>query len=209
MTTYQATDLSDLIKKLGDKPNVINKAAADTINKTSTFAVRSSIDAIIKEVNLQPSYVKKHLKTVARAKYSNLRAVIQANQRGTLLTRYPHYMTESGVKVSVNKTGGYREIKGAKILRGLRGSGATGIAVRNKDAVRIFMDAMSNGKRTPEKSRKLQRIISKARSKPYGMTVLHSRSINQLFTSVRDDIQPDVKKFMSITFLEDFERYNK
>lgn len=209
MPVYHAHDLSKLATRISQKSEIAKKASALAINKSATYAIKLSIDEIIKEAALQPNYVKKHLRTVARASPSNLRAIISANARATLLTRYPHVKTPDGIRVKVNATGGYREIKGARVLRGLKGSSATGIALRNKDAVAYFSNAINKGKRTPEKSRKLQRIIRKARTKPYGMTVLHSRSINQLFTSKRVDIQPELKEYMVEEFIKDFRRLGK
>lgn len=208
MTIYHIHELDKLADRIRGKSETADKAAADTINKSATFAIKLTIDEITSEVNLNPSYVKQNIKTVARAKHSNLRAIIGANERATLLNRYPFAKTKEGYRVSINRTGGYREIKGAKMMT-LRGSGKKTIGVRNKDAVAIFTKSLSRGKRTPKKSRKLQRIISKARTKPNGMTPLHSRSINQLFESARVDIQPELGRFMRKTFLEDFKRYDK
>ena len=208
MAVYRMADLGKLADRIIGKSEIVSRAAADTINKTATFSIKASIDAIIKEVNLQPSYIKSHIKTTARAKYDNLVAIVSANERGTLLTRYPHANTTTGYRVSVNRTGGFREIKNARLMT-LRGSGSKAIGLRNKDAVEYFQKALGKGKRTSKKSRKLQRIIAKARRKPYGMTALHSRSINQLFTSVRTDIQPELTAFMFKTFHEDFTRLDK
>ena len=106
--------------------------------------------------------------------------------------------------MAVNKTTGYRTIKRAFRVTNLRGSGASGIALKNQDAVEVFRRSLSPS--TPGKSRKLQRIISKARTKPNGITVLHSRSINQLFTSVREDVQPRTFRFMADEFISDLRR---
>lgn len=209
MATYNTDNLDLLATQLRGTPKVVSKAAALTLNKTATFSTRESISEITKQVNLQPSYINKHINTTARAKHDNLRVIVSANARGTLLTRYPHHKTKDGVRVSVNATGGYREIKNAKILTSLKGSGRSGIALRNKHAVDFFKLSVRQGERTAAKSRKYQKILSKARRRPYGWTVLHSRSVNQLFNSVRADIQPQVKVFMNKTFLTDFNRLNK
>ena len=131
-------DLGLLADKIREKSTVVNKAAALSLNKTSTFTVLKSIEAITDKVNLQDSYVKKHIRTSARASPANLRTIIQANDKGTLLDRYSYSAMKKGVKVSVNKGGGSRYLRNAFLVTGLRNSGATGIAVRNRDAAEYF-----------------------------------------------------------------------
>lgn len=206
MAVYHAHDLSKLALKIKNKSKVADKAAALTINKSATFAIRESIDEITSEVNLQESYIKKHLRTVARASASNLRAIISANERGTLLARYPHIKTRNGIRVAINKAGGFREIPNAVMVR-TKNSGVMTVGMFNKDFATALKSA--GGRMTPKRSRKIQRALAAAARKPYGRTPLHSRSINQLFTSVRDDIQPALREFMLETFLEDFRRLDK
>lgn len=208
MPIYYASDIAKLVDRMNEKSNIVDRAAANTLNKSATFAIKESIAEITSEVNLQPNYIKQHLTTTARAKYDNLRVIVSGSERGTLMFRYPTVKTKNGYKIAVNRTGGFREIKNSRMIT-LRGSGKKSLAVTNRDAVDWFKYSMSKGKRTPAKSRKLQRIISKAASKPNGMTPLHSRSINQLFESVREDIQPELARFMRKTFLADFKRLNK
>lgn len=210
MAKHKATNLNGLVTKLNSKPAVINKAASIAVNKTTQFAVGESIDLITTEVNLDPSYVRKHLKQVARANPNNLRAVIRANARATLLTRYPFTQTKQGVNVRVNARGGVRRLPKAFVVKNLRGSGASGVALRNKDAVAYFTKFINKGTgRTPGKQAKLNKIRAKAANKPHGVTVLHGRSINQLFTSVREDISDDIRTTMSDIFLGEFGKLNK
>lgn len=206
MSVYHHHELGKLADKIKNKSKTADKAAALTINKSATFAIRESIKEITSTVNLQESYVKKHLKTIARASSTNLRAIIAANERGTLLSRYPTVKSSNGIKVAVNKAGGYREIPKAVMVR-TKSSGIMTVGMFNIDFVEALKSSM--GRRTPAKSRKLQRMIRVARNKPYGRTPLHSRSINQLFTSARGDIQSELREFMIETFYEDFRRLSK
>ena len=52
------------------------------------------------------------------------------------------------------------------------------------------------------KNKKLRNIKVKAQVRPNGMEVLHSRSVNQLFTSVRDDVKPFIDEFMVAEFFK-------
>lgn len=206
MAKYSVKETGKLAAEIRNKSTAVNKAAALTLNKTATVTVNKSVELITNGVNLQPNYIKKHLKVAARASPANLRVKIQANERGTMLDRYPSFKTKDGIRVAVNKGSGYRELKGAFRVTGLRGSSASGIAVRNRDAVSFFEANIAKTGRTSSKSRKLQRIIAKARTKPNGIEVLHGRSINQMFLTVRDDVQPYTDEFMVDEFLTQFER---
>ena len=193
--------VADLIK---EKSTQTNRAASTAINKTATFAIKETIEAMMGEVTLEESYIKKHLRTVARASPANLRAVIQANERETNLTRYKYSQSKAGVSVAVNR-GQFRTIKKAFYVTNLRNSGTSGIALRNRDAVEYFTRALRKGYgATAKKRAKLARIRQKAANKPNGIEVLKSRSINQLMLSVREDIQPQIRQFLIDEFVKDF-----
>lgn len=204
MANFTSKDLSKLAQRMIDKSSLANRAAALSLNKAATESIKLAIESITDRVNLQPAYLKRHIRTVARASSSNLRAVVNANERGTLLNRYPNVRTVEGYKVRINANEGFKEIKGARLIKSLRGSGISAIGLRNKDFVRVMRDNF--GTRTPAKSRKLQRVIAKARNNPYGMTPLHSRSVNQLFTTAREDISQELSSFIANTFISDFRR---
>lgn len=207
MAIYNADALKPLADRMRRKAKVADKALALAINKSATYGIRESIEEITNEVNLKPSYVRRHIKTIARASSNNLRAIIASNTRSTLLARYPYTKTQNGIKVAVNATGGYREIPGARIIKSLSGSGVPAIGVRNKEAVKILEKALSRGKgATGGKTKRLSRVRRRAIRKPYGMTPLKSRSINQLFTDVRETVKPRTGRFMREQFLKDFRR---
>lgn len=209
MAVYKATAPQALISKIKANYEITNRAAAQALNKTATFAVNKSVDEITKSVTLAPEYVKKHFKVANRASPSNLSVVIYANERATLLTRYRFSQSRQGINVAINKGSGFTELRGAFKIGGLRGSQATGIAMRNKVAAEFFERAASKGKRTSFKSAKLARLLAKAEAKPNGIYVLHSRSINQLFTSVREDVGPVATDFLIEDFIEQFNRLKK
>lgn len=199
MGTYNVTNLKDLTDKLIQKGKRIDSMLASTVNATATFVRNRSTEVITSRVLLQPNYVKQYLKVSKRASPNDPVAVISANERATLLPRYPHITGKDGVKVRINVGSGYETIRGSFIIKGLRGSGVTGIAMRNSVFYEYYKTLIHD---TPGKQAKLKRAESRAKNKPKGITVLHSRSINQLFLSVREDVQPDLRRFM----VEDFKK---
>lgn len=206
MARYKITDPGGLIDKIRKNYTISNRAAAQALNKTGTYTTDESVKLIIQRVNLDASYVKKHLGVSDRASPDNLRIIIRANERGTLLTRYPNRKTSKGMAVSINKGSGFSELRGAFVISGLRGSGASGIAMNNKKALEFFELAAASGADTYFKSAKVFKLKYKAASKPRGITVLNSRSINQLFTTVRDDVLPKARDFLLEDFIDQFQR---
>jgi hypothetical protein len=207
MARFEASQLRALSDKITGNDLIINRAASLAINKTLTYSKDLSVEFITKLVNLQPNYVKRNLRTAKRSSAKDLLGIVRANTRDTLLTRYPFQATNEGVRVAVNKKEGYKTIKRAFRVTNLRNSGASGIALRNSDAIEVFRSALSPS--TPPKSRKLQRIINRARTKPRGITVLSSRSINQLFLDTREDVKPRSLRFMTKEFLTDVTRLQR
>jgi len=147
---------------------------------------------------------------VKRPSPSDLSAVVRGDTNSTLLDRYPHSLnsgSEGGGSVSVKK-GSSESIAGLRTVT-LKGGGRS-IGLYNKDAVKVFKKALSKGKGSSRaKLKKYRNIVRRAKAKPFGQTPLHSSSVNQMFSEVRVDIQPELKKFMVNTFLEKFNRLNK
>lgn len=206
MARYKITDPGGLIDKIRKNYTISNRAAAQALNKTGTYTTDESVKLIVQRVNLDAGYVKKHLGVSDRASPDNLRVIIRANERGTLLTRYPNMKSRRGISVSINKGSGFTELRGAFIIGGLRGSGASGIAMNNKRAAEFFALAAARGDSTLAKTAKLARLKDKALNKPRGVTVLSSRSINQLFSTVRDDVLPKAQDFLLEDFIDQFQR---
>ena len=200
--------LSDALK---DMPKVANAAMADAINKTSTFARKEGVSAIVNDTTLKEPYVRSKIRPGKRAKYDSLRATVDAEQRDVLAGRYAHRATSEGVKLKIKAKGGYRQIKGAWITGALKGSGATtGIGVTFKAALSIMEKGLGKGKgATPGKAKKIasiKRSAAKNKRGWSGMYVLHSRSINQQFESVAEDIKPLVYRKLSVEFIDIFQR---
>lgn len=203
MARYTLKNLPSLGDKIRTKASEIDKAAANTINKAATFATVKSIELITTRVNLKSGYIKEHVKTASRASPLNLQAIVRANARATHLARYPYSATKQGVRVSVNKGAGFRLIPKSFIARNLKGSLSTGVAMRNTDALAYMESQMHKGQGgTVRKVAKLNRLRKKAKQRPRGIEVEHSRSINQLFLSVREDIEPALNSFMQDEFFK-------
>lgn len=209
MAKYTAKDFKDLSKRIQGKTVIVNKASALTVNKSATFGRKESITQITKEVNLKPAYVGKGLKVVKRASPDDLVAIVRGNVRGTLLERYPYSLSENNARVQINRAGSSLEIKGARMIV-LKGSGEKVIGMFNKDFMEVLTKGLSKGAgSTPGKRKKLHQVERAAAKAPHGRQPLHSRSVNQLFLSKREEIKPQLKKFMRESFLEDFYRLNK
>jgi len=209
MAVFTAQNIGVLAKKVRNRDKVINSSAANSLNKGATFSKELSSSLITKEVGLSQGYVRGKIRTVARASPTNLRAIIRASTRSTLLTRYPYSSTTTGVRVTVNKSAGPKLIKGAFVTKPLKNSGARGIAVNFDTAIRIFRQ----GEKSKARSQKLQRILrlaanAKRRGKR-GLYVLQSRSINQLFTTIRVTVQPKTIQFIETEFLEQLQRKSR
>lgn len=198
MPRFTTDNISILSNKIKATDEQINQAASQAINRTLTFSRRLSVREITSEVNLQSSYVSRNMRIAQRASPNKLIGIVRTNTKVTLLTRYPHRKTAKGISIAVNRAEGYRTIRSAFRVTNLRRSGASGIAVKNRNAAEIFKRGIHPA--TPPKRRKLQRVLRNARLNPKGITVLHGRSINDLFLSVRNDIRPRYIRFLNLDF---------
>lgn len=206
MARFTVQQLGALSNIITAKDTVINRAASLAINRTITYTRNQSINLMRQEVNLSDSYIRRNLRTAQRASPARLSGILRANTRQTLLTRYPFTRSREGVRVAVNARDGFQLIENAFVVTNLRGSNATGIALRNTSAVEHFKRALAPA--TPAKRRKLQRIIAAARRNPRGIQVLSSRSINQVFTTTREDVEPRSLIFLNEEFLAQVRRLN-
>ena len=209
MTLYTGKDFEDLARRIKGKSKVVDRISALTINKSATFARSESVKQIIKTVQLKPAYVKNHLKVVKRASVSDLTAVVRGNNRSTLLQRYPYSISGENATVKVNVNGGSQTVVGVRMVK-LKGSGEKVLGMFNKDFAEVLRRGLSKGKgATKGKVKKYRQVKKATLKKPYGRWPLHSRSVNQLFTNVREDIQPRLRKFMRETFVKDFYKTGK
>lgn len=211
MAIYTAKDFAKLVNSIKGKDSIVLKASKNTIDRSGTFAVNESVKMITRDVNLPSTYIKQGIRYVSRPTLTNLSAIVEAEVRGTLLSRYPNSVNSGkngGGTVSINK-GSTTSIDGLRYVT-LRGSGERVIGLFNKDAVIAFRNNLSKGKgATIPKLRKFRNLVRRAKNKPYGRTPLHSKSIDQMFSSVRHSIQPALGRFMRNNFLKEFNRLNK
>lgn len=199
MSKYTIDGTRDLASKIRDKSDKVDSYLASTVNKAATFARNRATDVIAGRVTLQPSYIKQRLQVRKRASPKDPTAIIRGNERATLLTRYQYTVGKDSVSVKVNRKGGYENIKRAFKVTNLRGSYATGIAMINEVAYEYYKGLPLD---TPGKKAKLAKLAKKAKDKPRGIYVLHSRSIDQLFTSAKEDISGELLDFMAEDFLK-------
>lgn len=203
MARYKASQVGGLAKKIRNKADKIDLVTSNSLNKTATYAKDLSAAEIRRNVNLSEGYLRGKIRTVKRASPSDLVAVIRSSTRATLLTRYPYRVTSTGVDVSINKSGGFVTINSAFVVKSLKNSGAKGIAVRNQIAAQIFEQNLARSRKVTSAMRaKVVKLKIRAKENPKGIYVLNSRSINQLFTSVREDIRPRYLRFLSTQFID-------
>ncbi len=206
MATYTSKTLFKLIDKIADMPKKADSAMANTLNRASTFSIKESINEITRENNLSVAYLNSKFGKVARASSRNLRTIIKADDRRTLLSRYPHSKSGKDVKVSV-KRGKTTTLKRAFTVSNLKGSSASGIAMLNRDYFRYLKTnkPLKSTKRGGKISKALQRSINN----PRGWHVLHGASVNQMFEDVRVEIKPATHRFMAKEFFKQFSRIVK
>lgn len=186
----------DLVsKKLQGTSAKINSAASNAINRAATQGRTDGVNAIVDKYTLDKNYVSARIAVVSRASPTNLNAVIQSATRATLLDRFQSATVSGGVKVRVRRSGGNKTINGAFRVKNLKGSLTTGIAMTNANAARYYADVG------------LSVLAAKVKSKPEkGIHVLHSMSINQIFNTIRLDIEPNLRGFLQRTFMENLNK---
>jgi hypothetical protein len=199
MASYNIENLSGLVNKINKIPKKVNAVTSNVLNRSATFAITKSIDEILDTNNLKRDYVRGKFKRTKRASPNNLSSTITASDRRTLLARYPFSKTQGGVSVNVRR-GATKVIKGGFIVRNLRGSFATGIAVTNKDFVSYLETSKTKSGLRPAKLSGAKSTFAK---KPKGWTVLHGASINQMFDKNRARIKEPLKRFMIKEFFKE------
>ena len=89
MPVNNILDLTSLNLRLQKRGQAAEDAAVLAINKAATFSVKESIEEIASIVQLKKSYINRHISIPFRARKGSLRAIIQTNERATLLSRFP------------------------------------------------------------------------------------------------------------------------
>lgn len=186
---YQAHDLVSLKSRFKELPAEAQQIMVDAINMAAPVIHEQAIDRMMDRVKLKRSYIQKHLRIKRLATFDRPRATIEGNTRETLLSRYPFRKVEKGISVSVNAGANASTIFDAFIVKNLRGSGATGIAVKLKDMPKVAPKTKGAQRAMRYKGNK-SKLARKALNKPY---ILHARSINQLFSSIKDELTPSIE----------------
>jgi hypothetical protein len=166
------------VRRLSSLGEIGRNASVRALNKSIRSARTASSTEIRKQVNLPKAYVDERLALVT-ANYSKLSAEISARSRGVLLSRYPYRELAKGRGISIRvKKGKPSRLPGGWTLALRRGTqeagGATGIAVRVKGPGPGVI-ARKRGRKTDY------------------YKVLQGPSVSQVFDTVRDLIEPEVR----------------
>ena len=180
-------------RSLEEIPEKILRAAARAVNRTTERTRTAAGREIRKQVNLPARYVNDNLFTGGAATPEKLEREIVGRFRATSLARYASGTPEStrkagGVRLTI-APGAARFMKRAFLVR-LRGTGGDtgananiGLAIRLKPGETI-------------RNKKVSLTITKS-----GLALLYGPSIDQLFTTVRDDVSPEASDFLEREFL--------
>ena len=184
-------------------PQTTDRALRDAINGGADFAFASASREIRKQVNFPQSYLGSakagnRLKISRRATETSPVAIISARKRATSLARFvmDRKLTEQkGVRVAV-KPGAAKRMTPAFLIRLRKGASLTedefnlGLAIRLKPGQTLI------GKKKPISGR------------DPNLFLLYGPSVDQVFSTVRDDITPEVDRFIGAEFFRQFARYN-
>ncbi|MBT8085968.1 MAG: phage tail protein [Woeseia sp.] len=171
-------DLANVRSLLSGIKNGAERAITRSLNRTMDKAQTRANQEIRKDVKLSATYVRGKLRK-QRATFSNLSASISAESRGVLLTRYKYkeLARRKGIRVWIKASGAAATMPGAFIVRNLKNSGATGIA-------------LPPGSKAPGPSGVI-------RAGGAAFDVLHGPSVSQVLTEVKDEIQDEMADFLS------------
>jgi hypothetical protein len=182
--------LADAIRRLDYIKNGANRALSRALNKTASKAKTESSKAIRQQVRLTATYVRERLMGPAngfayKATINKLQSKIAAPTRGL---RLDHFLTSLSpyragrptdpIKVKVKPKGASIAMPSAFWVRA-KNSGGYLIAMRN-DVLR------ASGAKT------------KLSSGEY--TVLSGPSLSQVFTTVKDDVSPNMNDYLATVF---------
>ena len=161
----QVQGLENTLRVLPLAPKRINAAILRSLNRTATSTRSLAVKEIRSQINLRAARVRKGLRIV-RANRTRLEVQIIAARRPVLLSRFAaRQLTRRGKPAGISVK--VKPRGRTKQLRGaffitLRGSGAKGIAFRRPGVGRLPVE------------------------------VPHGPSVDQVFRTVRNDIEPEV-----------------
>lgn len=201
--------LESVERLLGEAPAVAREAMRFAVNGAAKFAARQASKEIRRQVNFSRSYLGDaskggRLAITQVAKGNDLTAVISARQRPTSLARFasgtPTFgkTRGRGARVKVKPGGGYRVIKNSFFLRLNAGTSNVdgfnaGLAIRLKPGEGL-------------RRRRKGLVGLKAFGKDKNLFLLYGPSVDQVFQTVREDIQPAVTDYAEREFLRQFSR---
>ena len=203
-TPHTLGDLEGLLIKM---PKDSEAALAVAINKAAGLTIKESVNRITQKVTLEPSYVRSRMLVESKATPKNLSSTISARDRATLTGRFKYSKGDGGYYLQVNKSGGGL-VRRSWLVKSLPKSGGTALVMTAKDA--LAAAESSGGQMTPARAAKISRLRAKAAQKQANgrnkIVALYSRSINQLFTSVREEVDPFVGATLTAEFIKDFKK---
>lgn len=194
MSSYKVFDSSELDKLARDyelSSEVAKGLLSDTINHFANITLDESVKRIAKELNLTDAYIRGKLAVSTRSKPNTLEAIVSANVRPLLLSRFDpiqHFKTgktkgavPNGVSIKVKANGGRTHMQSAFMIplkRGREsGAGAKGLAVRPPPGMRLSPSA--------------QREVNKR-----GFAILHGPSPDQVFRTLLPELAPSADDMM-------------
>lgn len=170
--------------RIEDLKPKITTAAYRAINKTLDRGRTMSAREMRSQVNFPGSYLQgasSRLNVTQRANEGRLEGVISGRRRATSLARFvvgSKKIGKAGVRVSV-KPGSSAEMTNAFLMK-IRG-GNLGLAIRVKKGGR------------PDKAYKPVKIAD-------GLFLLYGPSVDQVFKTVREDVAPNVERYLAAEF---------
>jgi hypothetical protein len=195
--------LEDLEKYFEGFPAASREAAKLAVNDAARYGARRGSEAIRREVAFSRTYIGDASNASARlritrvAQGGDMEAVIGARSEPTSLARFasgtPTFGRRArGPRVKVKTSGPSKTIKGGFFMKLKRGDGSgdgfnIGLAIRLKPG---------------------ERVRNKAQMKSIGkgLYLLYGPSVDQVFSTVREEIADDIASHMQIEFLRQFTR---
>lgn len=203
----------DTVERLfSEAPAIARDAMRFAVNGAARYAARRASKEIRRQVNFSRTYLGDaakggRLAITRMAKGEDLTAVITARQRPTSLARFasgtPTFgkTRGRGARVKIKPGSGYRVIRNSFFLRLNAGadnldSFNVGLAIRLK-----------SGERLRHRRKGLMGLTAFGKDK--NLFLLYGPSVDQVFQTVREDIQPEVTDYAEKEFLRQFARLGR
>lgn len=198
VATVNASGLDDLDRFIARDQSAARRAASITVNAAARRARTEGSRRIQAQVALKPGYVTSNM-SVTFATRGELRAAVTGRFRPTSLARFATNRgakTGTTPKLRVKRNSPSRALRNAFLIRLRAGTSDgvnTGVAVRLKPGEQL------RGRRKAVR-------FSRGDSNLY---LLYGPSVDQVFSTVRTDITPDILQFMDREFQRQFTRLSR